>query len=72
MEIFLKRCFLELYFSHYQRLINSKKAIYQVVTNSQPQVSLITLFFVNKPNSLGYKAFVFLRVKQNYFNEFTS
>lgn len=72
MEIILKTTFLRLHFSHYQRLINIKKAIYQVVTNSIPLVSLITLFFVNKPNSLGYKAFVFLRVKQNYFNEFTS
>jgi hypothetical protein len=57
---------------HYQRLINIKKAIYQVVTVFESLFSLITLFFVNNPNSLGCKAFVFLRVKQNYFNEFTS
>jgi hypothetical protein len=65
MKIFLKTEFLKMYFSHYQRLINIKKAIYQVVTKLTPRVSLITLFFVNNPNSLGYKAFVFLRVKQN-------
>ena len=64
--------FLEQYTPHYQRLINTKKAIYQVVTNSRPLVSLINLFFVNNRNSLSYKGFVFLRVKQNYFNEFTS
>ena len=49
----------------------TKKAIYQALTKSEYHVSLITLFFVNNPNSLGYKAFVFLCVKQNYFNEFT-
>ena len=55
----------------YQPLINIKKAIYQVVTKFKQLVSLITSFFVNKPNSLGCKGFVFLKVKQNYFNEFT-
>ena len=49
----------------YQRLINTKKAIYQAVTNLERLLSLITYIFVNNPNSLGCKAFVFLRVKQN-------
>ena len=67
MEIILKTNLLEFHFFHYQRLINIKKAIYQVVRNSSPLVSLITLFFVNNPNSLAYKAFVFLRVKTELF-----
>lgn len=57
--------------NHYQRPINIKKAIYQVLTKSNSLVSLITQFFVNNPNLLRTKGFVFLRVKQNYINEFT-
>lgn len=57
--------------SRYQRTINIKKAIYQPLTKQNSHVSLITRIFVNNPNSLTCKAFVFLGVKQALINEFT-
>lgn len=57
--------------SRYQRSINIKKAIYQTLTKRESLVSLITPVFVNNPNSLACKAFVFLGVKQALINEFT-